>query len=161
MIRNYQPKDVNDVIDCAKEHLLEVGQGFGSYDDHKVIQMVKQLSINEHVQAFVLEEDHTVKGYAVCFLNESLWNQKREGCLEYLYVKPECRNGYNSKQLLKQCEQWFEKQNCDYWIASVTAFNPDFTANQNFLDQADQLYGRHLNRVGVIYAKGCDSWADQ
>lgn len=158
MIRTFQPHDMNDCVKLAKQHCEEVGQGFGRFDQEHLIAMIREICIDPTYQNFVIAQGDDVVGYAVCQVTKNLWNGSTEGVIHFLYVDPKHRNGYTSKDLFAHCEQWFDQMNCDYFAASVTAFDDQHQCNQDFLHKADQLYGRMMTPVGKIYVKGCQPW---
>jgi hypothetical protein len=161
MIREFDNKDVNDVIELAERHCQENGTGFGDYDEKELIKLIKQIKIHPDYKGIVLEENHKVIGYACCQAHWNPWNRKKEGLIQYLYIHPSFRNGYKSKSLFDYCEQWFETQDCDYFLATATAFDDNYQVddvNQEFLDKADQLYGRLMTLAGNQYVKGLKQW---
>lgn len=161
MIREFENRDVNDVIELAERHCDENGTGFGAYDEAELIKLIKQIKIHPDYKGIVIEENNKVIGYACCQAHWNPWNRKKEGLIQYFYIHPSYRNGYKSKSLFDACEQFFETMDCDYFLAAALAFNDEFQVddvNQEFLDKADQLYGRLMTLVGNQYVKGLKQW---
>lgn len=157
MIREFENQDVNDVIDLAESHCRENGSGFGLFHEAELIKLIKKIKVAEDWHGIVYTEGDRVYGYAACQIQWNPWNRYKEGIIQYFYIHPSKRNGFLSKSLFNACEQWFEKQVCDYFMASTMAFDENFEVNdQNdeFLEQADGFFGRMMTPAGSYYVKG-------
>ena len=157
MIREFDNKDVNDVIDLAMSHCEENGTGFGKYDEHELITLIRKIKIAPDFHGLVYVENGKVIGYAACQSQWNPWNRYKEGILQYFYIHPSFRNGFKSKSLLEQCQRWFEEQECDYFIATTMAFNNDFQVddvNEDFLTKAEGFFGRQMTNAGSYFVKG-------
>ena len=157
MIREFENTDVNDVVDLAESHCRENGTGFGLFDEGELIKLIRQIKISDDFHGLVYTEAGRVWGYAACQIQWNPWNRYREGILLYFYIHPSKRNGFISKSLFQECEQWFEQQDCDYFQAGALAFNESYQVdehNQEFLDQADGFFSRMMTPAGSYYVKG-------
>lgn len=161
MIRDFQERDINDIIILAEQHCQENGSGFGDFDEGELIKFIKQIKIHPDYKGIVYESDGQCIGYACCQQYYNPWNRHKEGHIQYFYITPSHRNGFKSKALFDACEQWFEQQDCDYMVAQTMAFNDEYEVddvNEEFLDKADQLFSRLMTNAGNQYVKGLRQW---
>jgi len=152
MIRPFNAKDFDDIIDLAKQYAKEAGTGIGSLDEQKLYQLLRDLNIKPGYQLFV-NENKKITGFVVCQATKNPWNGRNEGNIIFQYVVPEYRNGFTAKSLLQRAESWFRELDCEYFIANVRGWQQDYTTNENFINNGHQFYQQMMKHCGYCYVK--------
>jgi|DEB0MinimDraft_6_1074348.scaffolds.fasta_scaffold02592_10 hypothetical protein len=153
MIRDFKTTDVNQCIDLAYDHAAEAGGGIGKLNRDKLIEFVKKVNIMDGYKVFISERGGEIDGYVVCYAFENPWTGVTEGMVTMLYVTPSKRQGFTAKDLLVAAEQWFRDCDCEFFCASVRAFNSDYSANKEFIDNGDNFFNRMMTPCGHHYIK--------
>ena len=153
MIRDFQPTDVNQMVKCAQSHCIDAGEGIGTFNKDRLIELIKKLNIKQGFKMFVAERNEEIKGYVVCSAYDNPWNGIREGNINFLYVDPAYRQGFMAKDLLAHAETWFRQMDCKFFNANTRSFNEQFEPNQEFLESGDGFFSRLMTHCGSNYIK--------
>jgi len=165
MIRPPSVNDLDKLVDLSIRHAMDAG--YNGHDDVNRTYWKKQLRemmISPTIQIFVAEQQGQMVGYVIGSINEKIWNGKRYGEINFIYIDRSIRNKLLLDDLFISIERWFLENNCVYMQASVMGYDEEFLCSEEFVDKAcNYFHKRHeMNEVGYHFVKsiGRDEWAE-
>ena len=153
MIKDFQIKDLNELLQVVKQQANEVGAGVGTLDNDLMIDYARKCVIDPNYKIILATKDGAIEGYALCQIFELYYNQHREGNIELFHINQSHRNGFLAKSLFDACEQFFKENDCVYFNASTRAFDTHWHSNEDYLKSADNFYSRLMTPCGTNYIK--------
>lgn len=153
MIRKFEISDMNQLTALMKQHAIEAGEGIGTLDEDKLIEMIKKHNIQPGGTFLVAERQGQIKGYVMLSYYSNPWNGIKEGTIIFLYVDPEYRQGFMAKDLFSQSESYFREKDCKFFNASTRAFDESYKPNYEFIKSADGFFDKTMTHCGSHYIK--------
>ena len=75
MIREFETKDLNGILNIAKYHAGELEfQSVIPIDDVYLSKQLKRILMNDGIKCLVVEKHNDIIGYAIFYLHTKLWN---------------------------------------------------------------------------------------
>ena len=153
MIKKFQIKDLNELLQVVKQQAQEAGAGVGTLDKDLMIDYARKCVIDPNYQILLATKDGAIQGYALIQIFELHYNHNREGNIELFHINQEHRNGFLAKSLFDACEQFFKENDCVCFNAATRAFDTKYDSNREYLKSADNFYGRMMTACGTNYIK--------
>jgi ribosomal protein S18 acetylase RimI-like enzyme len=153
MIREFETADMDNLIALVQQHFDELGDGVGTYTEHKLISMIRNQHIKMGREFILAEKDGGLKGYALCSVMQNAFNHHREGTIIFYYIDPAYRQDFIAKDLLAGVENYFRKYNCTYFTASTKSFNADFKGTPDATQFNDDVFASQMDVTGKNYIK--------
>jgi len=141
MIREFQPRDINEIIAMAREHAKDADvTELLPVDDIHMTAMIKRLLIDDDKKCYVAEREGKIIGYALVGLTQKVWNPTLYGQVYFFFVHPELRNKHLADSLYNNITNWCKEQGCRFLEIGVTNFTKDFKGATEYIDRAATYY---------------------
>ena len=151
MIRQFETRDANQILDLCEQWSKEVGDGYATYNLEDLIHTFRQIAISRFHYSMVCQFEGKIIGFAVCQYAQNQWNKRIEGVIDWFYVKPEYRNLAQGRSLIDACFNWFKENNCEYFRTFVSAFNDDYQPAEEYLENMHESFTKKLTPIGSVY----------
>jgi len=141
MIREFQPKDMNQVLRLVREHAseAEVFQNL-PVDEVYAKDMIRNILIQDNHKCFVVERDGEIVGYSLVGLMTKVWNPTLYADVYFFYVHNSVRNKYLADSLYDKTCDW-AYQNGASWIEfSVSLFDDQYQGKTDYINRASTYF---------------------
>jgi len=154
MIREFQPTDMNKILQLVREHAkeAEVFQNL-PVDEVYAKEQIRHTLIQQNHQCFVVESGGEIVGYSLVGLMTKLWNPTIYAEVYFFYVHNSVRNKYLADALYDKTCSW-SYQNGASWIEySVSLFDENYEGKKTYIDRASTYFehkgGNHCGNIFV------------
>jgi len=153
MIRKFQPRDMDRVINLMIDNRNTVGNSVAEYDVDRLVLMVRKAIIGNDFRVFVVEHSGQMIGYAFCLAFEHPWFQVMEGEIMMWHMEEQYLDTHHFKQLMAECDSWFTNMNCEFYCVSTRAFTDGYQPNQRFIENSDHVLQKTMTKTGHTYVR--------
>lgn len=154
MIRNFHPRDMNQLIKLAREHAKEMQVCDElPFDDVYYTKTMREMLIDDQTLCLVYEQQGQLIGYAIIYFHTKVWNPTLYAEMAYFYIMAGERNKFLADSLWNACIQRCKEAGAKFFESSVCAFTKEYKGATDPIDRASTYFehkkGEHCGNVFV------------